>query len=79
MGPGGWGHHGDQGCRGWTGLETEACPSPQVTGPVAPGPVCNHSLCEGLAPTCRPGHRLLTHFQEDSCCPSYSCGERSLQ
>ncbi|XP_074192196.1 otogelin isoform X1 [Rhinolophus sinicus] len=35
--------------------------------------VCNHSLCEGLAPTCRPGHRLLTHFQEDSCCPSYSC------
>ncbi|XP_052508940.1 otogelin [Budorcas taxicolor] len=35
--------------------------------------VCNQSLCEGLAPTCGPGHRLLTHFQEDSCCPSYSC------
>ncbi|XP_012580647.1 PREDICTED: otogelin [Condylura cristata] len=35
--------------------------------------VCNQTLCEGLAPTCRPGHRLLTHFQEDSCCPSYSC------
>ncbi|XP_012412723.1 otogelin [Trichechus manatus latirostris] len=35
--------------------------------------VCNQSLCEGLAPTCRPGHRLLAHFQEDSCCPSYSC------
>lgn len=52
-------------------------PSLQVTGPVAPGPVCNQTLCEGLAPTCRPGHRLLTHFQEDSCCPSYSCGEWS--
>ncbi|XP_033059737.1 otogelin isoform X16 [Trachypithecus francoisi] len=35
--------------------------------------VCNQTLCEGLAPTCHPGHRLLTHFQEDSCCPSYSC------
>ncbi|XP_042638720.1 otogelin [Orycteropus afer afer] len=35
--------------------------------------VCNQTLCEGLAPTCRPGHRLLTRFQEDSCCPSYSC------
>ncbi|XP_010828966.1 PREDICTED: otogelin [Bison bison bison] len=35
--------------------------------------VCNQTLCEGLAPTCSPGHRLLTHFQEDSCCPSYSC------
>ncbi|KAH0503615.1 Otogelin [Microtus ochrogaster] len=35
--------------------------------------VCNQTLCEGLAPTCRPGHRLITHFQEDSCCPSYSC------
>ncbi|KAM6158513.1 otogelin [Rhynchocyon petersi] len=35
--------------------------------------VCNHSLCEGLAPACRPGHRLRTHFQENSCCPSYSC------
>ncbi|XP_037377874.1 otogelin [Talpa occidentalis] len=35
--------------------------------------VCNQTLCEGLAPTCLPGHRLLTHFQEDSCCPSYSC------
>uniref|UniRef100_A0A8C5P3R1 Otogelin n=1 Tax=Jaculus jaculus TaxID=51337 RepID=A0A8C5P3R1_JACJA len=35
--------------------------------------VCNQTLCEGLAPTCRPGHRLLTHFQEDSCCPGYSC------
>ncbi|XP_042547668.1 otogelin [Dipodomys spectabilis] len=35
--------------------------------------VCNQTLCEGLAPTCRPGYRLLTHFQEDSCCPSYSC------
>ncbi|XP_051689895.2 otogelin [Oryctolagus cuniculus] len=35
--------------------------------------VCNQTVCEGLAPTCRPGHRLLTHFQEDSCCPSYSC------
>ncbi|XP_066109952.1 otogelin [Saccopteryx bilineata] len=35
--------------------------------------VCNHTLCEGLAPTCPPGHRLITHFQEDSCCPSYSC------
>ncbi|XP_077722228.1 otogelin [Canis aureus] len=35
--------------------------------------VCNQTLCEGLAPNCRPGHRLLTHFQEDSCCPSYSC------
>ncbi|XP_069325765.1 otogelin [Eulemur rufifrons] len=35
--------------------------------------VCNQTLCEGLAPTCQPGHRLLTHFQEDSCCPSYSC------
>ncbi|XP_040114192.1 otogelin [Oryx dammah] len=35
--------------------------------------VCNQSLCEGLAPTCSPGHRLLSHFQEDSCCPSYSC------
>lgn len=50
-------------------------PSLQVTCLVAPGPVCNQTLCEGLAPTCRPGHRLLTHFQEDSCCPSYSCGE----
>ncbi|GAB1292113.1 Otogelin [Apodemus speciosus] len=35
--------------------------------------VCNQTLCEGLAPTCRPGHSLITHFQEDSCCPSYSC------
>ncbi|XP_032751926.1 otogelin [Rattus rattus] len=35
--------------------------------------VCNQTLCEGLAPTCRPGHRLIPHFQEDSCCPSYSC------
>ncbi|CAH7458855.1 Otog [Phodopus roborovskii] len=35
--------------------------------------VCNQTLCEGLAPTCRPGHRLVTHFQEGSCCPSYSC------
>ncbi|KAF7462433.1 hypothetical protein GHT09_012531 [Marmota monax] len=35
--------------------------------------VCNQTLCEGLAPTCRPGYRLVTHFQEDSCCPSYSC------
>ncbi|XP_053780390.1 otogelin [Desmodus rotundus] len=35
--------------------------------------VCNQTLCEGLAPTCRPGHGLITHFQEDSCCPSYSC------
>ncbi|XP_021496031.1 otogelin [Meriones unguiculatus] len=35
--------------------------------------VCNQTLCEGLAPTCRPGHSLVTHFQEDSCCPSYSC------
>uniref|UniRef100_A0A8C3X1E6 Otogelin n=1 Tax=Catagonus wagneri TaxID=51154 RepID=A0A8C3X1E6_9CETA len=35
--------------------------------------VCNQTLCEGLAPTCSPGHRLLTHFQEDSCCPGYSC------
>ncbi|XP_010613449.1 otogelin [Fukomys damarensis] len=35
--------------------------------------VCNQTLCEGLAPTCPPGHRLLTHFREDSCCPSYSC------
>ncbi|XP_003781570.1 otogelin [Otolemur garnettii] len=35
--------------------------------------VCNQTLCEGLAPTCQPGHRLLTHFQEDSCCPSYQC------
>ncbi|XP_049636632.1 otogelin [Suncus etruscus] len=35
--------------------------------------VCNHTLCEGLAPTCRPGHGLITHFQEDSCCPRYSC------
>ncbi|XP_017528163.3 otogelin isoform X1 [Manis javanica] len=35
--------------------------------------VCNQTLCEGFTPTCRPGHRLLTHFQEDSCCPSYSC------
>ncbi|XP_004621722.2 otogelin [Sorex araneus] len=35
--------------------------------------VCNQTLCEGLAPTCRPGHRLVTHFQENSCCPRYSC------
>ncbi|XP_061002589.1 otogelin isoform X9 [Dama dama] len=35
--------------------------------------VCNQTLCEGLAPTCSPGHRLLTHFQEDSCCPRYTC------
>ncbi|XP_053415854.1 otogelin [Nycticebus coucang] len=35
--------------------------------------VCNQTLCEGLAPTCQPGHRLLTYFQEDSCCPSYQC------
>uniref|UniRef100_A0A8C6RKH3 Otogelin n=1 Tax=Nannospalax galili TaxID=1026970 RepID=A0A8C6RKH3_NANGA len=43
--------------------------------PCCPGSVCvcNQTLCEGLAPTCRPGHSLVTHFQEDSCCPSYSC------
>ncbi|XP_070282762.1 otogelin [Myotis yumanensis] len=35
--------------------------------------VCNQTLCEGLAPTCQPGHRLIAHFQEESCCPSYSC------
>lgn len=46
--------------------------------PCGPRAVCNQTLCEGLAPTCSPGHRLLTHFQEDSCCPSYSCGERPI-
>lgn len=49
---------------------------PQVMGCVACCLVCNQTLCEGLAPTCRPGHSLITHFQEDSCCPSYSCGKR---
>uniref|UniRef100_A0A286XF74 Otogelin n=2 Tax=Cavia porcellus TaxID=10141 RepID=A0A286XF74_CAVPO len=64
------------------GPRTESCPrfgevilllpteDPCCLGTVC---VCNQTLCEGLAPTCRPGHRLLTHFQEDSCCPSYSC------
>ncbi|OWK17803.1 OTOG [Cervus elaphus hippelaphus] len=41
--------------------------------PCGPRAACNQTLCEGLAPTCSPGHRLLTHFQEDSCCPRYSC------
>lgn len=50
-------------------------PGLQVTGSVSCCLVCNQTLCEGLAPTCRPGHRLVTHFQEDSCCPSYSCGK----
>lgn len=49
---------------------------PQVMGCVTCSLVCNQTLCEGLAPTCRPDHRLITHFQEDSCCPSYSCGKR---
>ncbi|XP_037696228.1 otogelin isoform X3 [Choloepus didactylus] len=69
----------DLGC---PGPRPEACPrfgevallvpteDPCCLGTVC---VCNQTLCEGLAPTCRPGHRLLTHFQEDSCCPSYSC------
>ncbi|XP_045433849.1 otogelin [Pipistrellus kuhlii] len=35
--------------------------------------VCNQTLCEGLAPTCQPGHRLIPHFEEESCCPSYTC------
>ncbi|XP_074131877.1 otogelin [Sminthopsis crassicaudata] len=35
--------------------------------------VCNQTLCEGLTPTCPPGDRLLMHYQEESCCPSYTC------
>lgn len=76
MGPGSWGKCWGSGVQGPGSAGGWGEPRPPGDRPCGPRAACNQTLCEGLAPTCSPGHRLLTHFQEDSCCPRYSCGER---
>uniref|UniRef100_A0A8C3MIP5 Uncharacterized protein n=1 Tax=Geospiza parvula TaxID=87175 RepID=A0A8C3MIP5_GEOPR len=35
--------------------------------------VCNQSLCELLIPECSSLEKLVTYYNEESCCPSYVC------
>eukprot|EP00079_Xenopus_tropicalis_P018785 XP_004920999.1 PREDICTED: otogelin-like [Xenopus tropicalis] len=37
--------------------------------------VCNQSLCDAPVPECASWEKLTAYYQEDSCCPRYSCGE----
>uniref|UniRef100_A0A8C5S979 Otogelin n=1 Tax=Laticauda laticaudata TaxID=8630 RepID=A0A8C5S979_LATLA len=34
---------------------------------------CNQSLCDTLVPECKVLEKLVTYYQDNSCCPNYTC------